>query len=73
MEYLELSSFTPPGSLRTACHEGRPHACYGNLLIPAGIAGITRKGPGVALIGPTRGCISIFEEVFSLIFKVTTL
>ena len=55
MEYLEQSSFTPPGSFRTVCRDGRPYdgpsrlvvmiwnekACYGNLLIPAGMAGIT--------------------------------
>ena len=25
MEYLELGSFSPPGSLRTACRKGRPY------------------------------------------------
>ena len=55
MKYLELGSFLPPGSLRTASQEGRQYggpaqllvkvwkvkACYGNYLIPAGTAVIT--------------------------------
>ena len=56
MEHLELTSFTPPGSLRTASREGRPYdgptqllvivwkvkVCLDNYLIPAGTAVITR-------------------------------
>ena len=55
MEYLELGSFLPPGSLKTASREGRPYggptrllvkvwkvkACYGKYLIPAGTAVVT--------------------------------
>ena len=57
MEYLELGSFPPPGSLRTASREGQPYGGpawlvvivwkvktrYNNSHIPVGTAEITSR------------------------------